>query len=195
MKKENNTVLLFPTFLKIYNNFIDKKKCENIIKKLKKIPLHNHNSLTENKAKSSFNKHKNINTFLGEEINNNLLLLINEYSKEYGMNRLKISNSWHNIQLKDSALSMHSHPSSVISGALYLKTDKLSSKIFFYNPNPYINFTEFKEYNQYNFQHVYFNVDIGTLILFPSWLMHGSNATENKSEERICFSFNTQYEN
>lgn len=195
MTQENNTALIFPTFLKIHKNFINKSECSKIIKELKKINLKDHKALTQDKAKSSHNNNKNINHVLGKNINTELLLLINQYAKEYGLSELKITNSWYNIQLKNSVLSSHSHPSSIISGALYLKTDSLSSKIFFHNPNPYISFTEFKEHNHYNFNHVYFNVDVGSLILFPSWLMHGSNATENKSDERICFSFNTQYEN
>jgi len=193
MTQENNTALIFPTFLKIHKNFINKSECSKIIKELKKINLKDHKALTQDKAKSSHNNNKNINHVLGKSINTELLLLINQYAKEYGLSELKITNSWYNIQSKNSVLSSHSHPSSIISGALYLKTDALSSKIFFHNPNPFIGFTEFKEHNHYNFGYIYFNVEIGNLILFPSWLMHGSNSTENKSDERICFSFNTQF--
>lgn len=195
MTQENNTVLIFPTFLKIYKNFISKSQCLEILKELKKINTKDHKALTKDNAKSSHNTNNNINYVLGDKINTDLLVLINQYAKEYGISELKITNSWYNIQLKNSVLSSHSHPSSVISGALYLKTDSLSSKIFFHNPNPYISFTQFNEDNHYNFNYVYFNVDVGSLILFPSWLIHGSNSTENKSDERICFSFNTQYKN
>jgi uncharacterized protein (TIGR02466 family) len=193
MTQENNTVLIFPTFLKIYKNFINKSQCLEILKELKKINTKDHKALTKDNAKSSHNINNNINYVLGDKINTDLLFLINQYAKEYGISELKIKNSWYNIQLKNSVLSSHSHPSSVISGVLYLKTDSLSSKIFFHNPNPYISFTEFNEHNYYNFNYVHFNVDVGSLILFPSWLIHGSNTTENKSDERICFSFNTEY--
>ena len=195
MTIENNIALIFPTFLKIHKNFISQLKCFEIIKELKKINVKEHKSLTQGTGKSSHNKKDNINYVLGDKTNKELLVLINQYAKEYGLSELKITNSWYNIQLKNSVLSSHSHPSSIISGVLYLKTDLLSSKIFFHNPNPYIGFTHFKEPNHYNFDHVYFDVDEGSLILFPSWLIHGSNSLENKSNERICFSFNTQYKN
>ena len=33
-----------------------------------------------------------------------------------------------------------------------------------------------------NFEHVFFDVEIGSMLLFPSWLKHGSNYEKNKSK-------------
>ena len=66
-----------------------------------------------------------------------------EYANEYGFQKLDISNSWYNVEKKDCVLNNHTHPMSVISGALYLKTDTLSNKIYFLNPNPFISFSNF----------------------------------------------------
>jgi uncharacterized protein (TIGR02466 family) len=83
------------------------------------------------------------------------------------------------------------HPGSSISGVLYLKVDKNSSKIYFYNPNPYNVILRKKQHNINNYEYMFFQPEIGDLILFPSWLKHGSDVDENMSEERIALSFNT----
>lgn len=189
-----NNILIFPTLIKKYDNFLNKEECKKIVDKLKSIKLKDHYALTSDKGYSSHYLFNKIHLEFENEFNKKLLFIINKYAKEYGYSKLIIDNSWHNIQYKNSILKMHCHPNSVISGALYLKADKFSSKIFFNNPNPYVRFTEYSEYNMFNFKDYFFEVGEGCLILFPSWLEHGSGNQENKSEERICFSFNTKYE-
>jgi uncharacterized protein (TIGR02466 family) len=185
--------LIFPTVIKRCDDFLNNEECVDIINKIKNISTKEHSTLTKNKAYSSHDKFKNINKNLGKKINKKLDDIVNKYANEYGLERLIIDNSWYNIQSKNSSLKKHCHPNSIISGALYLKTDELSSKIYFHNPNPHIHFTSFKELNFTNFENISFDVKTGTLILFPSWLQHGSNFEENQSDERICFSFNTTY--
>ena len=46
---------------------------------------------------------------------------------------------------------------------------------------------------EYSSQNVKFMPTVGDLILFPSWLEHGSDK-KNQSKERIVLSFNTEYE-
>lgn len=192
--KNKNNILIFPTFIKKCDNFLNKKECRNVIEELKKIPLKNHDALTEDKSASSHSNFSNIHTKLGDKLNSRLLSIINEYAKEYGYEKLILANSWHNIQYKNSVLSTHCHPNSIISGVLYLKVDSLSSKLFFYNPNPHVQFSNYIEKNIFNFKSKTFEVKNGCLIMFPSWLQHGSGHQENKSDERISFSFNTKYE-
>jgi uncharacterized protein (TIGR02466 family) len=74
---------------------------------------------------------------------------------------------------------------------LYLKVDENSSKIYFYNPNPYNILLKKKEHNLNNYEYVFFQPKTGDLILFPSWLQHGSHSDENMSDERIALSFNS----
>jgi len=190
----SNTIQLFPTVIKKCDNFLNKKECEYVIEKLKKIPSKNHNALTLNKSTSSHSNFSNVHINLKNEFNNKLSLIVNKYAEEYGYEKLIIANSWHNIQYKNSFLSTHCHPNSVISGVLYLKVDSLSSKLFFYNPNPHVQFSNYIQRNKFNFKDESFEVKNGCLIMFPSWLQHGSGYQENKSEERISFSFNTKYE-
>jgi uncharacterized protein (TIGR02466 family) len=190
--KNKNNLLIFPTFIKKCDNFLNKKECKDVIKELKKIPSKNHGALTLDKSTSSHSDISNVHIKLGNEFNSRLSSIIDEYAEEYGYEKLIISNSWHNIQYKNSALSTHCHPNSIISGVLYLKVDNLSSKLFFYNPNPHVQFSNYMKENICNFKNTIFEVENGCLIMFPSWLQHGSGHQENKSNERICLSFNTK---
>ena len=185
---------VFPVLIKQIKNLLTVEECEKIVFELKKIKIKNHGALSENKGGSSYSIESRVIDKLNKKIKIKLKKEINEYAKEYGFKNLKISNSWYNIEKKDCILNSHVHATSLISGALYLKTDNLSNKIYFYNPNPFIEFCDFNESKFINYHHVYFNVEIGSVLLFPSWLKHGSNSEKNNSDERICLSFNTIYD-
>lgn len=188
----NLNIKIFPSLIKYSNNFLNKEECKEIINLTLNKKLNPHLCL-KGKGKSTHDLNSNIlinakNYFL-EKINN----IINEYATDYGVKRLKLANSWINIQNKNSTLSMHSHPDSIISGALYLKVDKNSSKIYFYNPNPYLNMVNISKQTEFTCENYFFTPKTGDLLLFPSWLKHGSNNEKNNSKERIVLSFNTLY--
>jgi uncharacterized protein (TIGR02466 family) len=195
-KIENNKLshFVFPVLIKQIKNFLNKEECNEIVFQLKKNKLKNHNALTKNKGFSSHSVESNIIEKLNKNIQLKLNQEIKEYTNEYSFKNLIISNSWFNIEKKGCILENHTHPMSVVSGALYLKTDELSNKIYFFNPNPFIGFSEFEKNNFINYEYIYLNVEIGSVLLFPSWLKHGSNFKKNNSKERICLSFNTKYD-
>ena len=115
-----------------------------------------------------------------------------DYTDYQKINRVKVSNSWMNIQFPGSKLVKHGHPGSAVSGILYLKADDKSNNIYFYNPNPYVLLMGIERYyTEYTFEHSFIKPVAGTLLLFPSWLLHGSNDEVNESEERIMMSINT----
>ena len=118
---------------------------------------------------------------------------INIFGELYGIpTDLKISQIWSNIQNSDSVLHEHSHPNSIISGALYINVDD-SCSITFHNPNPYVYFTNALENTPYNFEWCKYSVENGDLLLFPSWLRHGHPEHINQMDGRICISFNSEY--
>jgi len=88
-------------------------------------------------------------------------------------------------------LFQHTHPKCMVSGVLYLYVDDDSSKIHFRNPNPIIHYlqTDDVPITKYSSDGIFFTPKIGTLLIFPSWIEHGSKEP-NKSEERYAFSFN-----
>jgi uncharacterized protein (TIGR02466 family) len=108
--------------------------------------------------------------------------------------KLRITTSWVNITKKGEAHHKHTHPNSIVSGVVYIKTDKNSG--LFCVEKPAILFpqivnmpTTVTEYVRGSYSFTPENLD---LYMFPSWLTHF--VTYNESEEsRISISFNTFY--
>jgi uncharacterized protein (TIGR02466 family) len=185
-------VKVFPTLIKYVSSFLNKKECNEVINLTLNKKLSSHLSLV-GEAKSTHGLNSNILYNINSNIIKKIQNKIDEYAIDYGVRKLKLDNSWVNIQNKNSVLNKHSHPDSIISGALYLKVDKDSSKIYFYNPNTYLTFVNVFKQTEFSCENYYFTPKIGDLLLFPSWLIHGSNDEENNSTERIVLSFNTSY--
>ena len=91
----------------------------------------------------------------------------------------RMQDSWVNIQGEGSTLKYHNHPGSVISGVIVLKADEHSSKLVFKNP-----FSQTGETKA-------MTLTTGLLLMWPSYLMHGSGDSVNKSKDRAVLSFNT----
>ena len=165
---------IFTTDIYKEYNFLNDKEIEHLINSIDELQLTNHNSFI-GLAKSTYGNSKSY--FLNDHKD-----LKDRIEKELYKEGIQISNSWINVQGKDSKLNFHCHPDSIISGAIYLKVDEDSSKLVFQNPNSqYYNFGE--------------DISItpvkGLMLMWPSQLMHGSGVSINKSIERIVISFNT----
>lgn len=119
---------------------------------------------------------------------------INETGKEYALDELKITNSWFNIQNEESILHTHIHPMSILSGAIFINADENSTKLQFENLNRQVHYFRNNDHlnTEYTYTHFYFDPIPGTMIIFPSWLPHGS-IYKNKSKNRITISFNSQF--
>lgn len=187
-----DSFILFPVMIDKKTSFLSPEECDSMVAMAKKTNLLKHEHLVGN-AKSC---HENDSDFLkkaDKDIIKKLLTAIEEYGTKFGLHPLDISNSWVNTQKEGSQLNMHCHPDSIVSGTIYLKCNKNSNQLYFYNPNPHISFMNIKTYNVFNYSYVGIKPQIGDLILFPSWLMHGSHKEKNKCKERIALSFNTRY--
>ena len=179
---------LFNVQIKLYENFLNENETENLLLIIKKEDHNNHRALV---GESISSYHLNTDILKNIDIKKRLHDAIYEYSNILGIGEQIIDISWTNIQNEKSILKRHSHGIAPISGALYLKTDELSSNIYFYNPNPYISMMNLKN-NQNNYEYTFFKPKIGDLFLFPGWLQHGSDYETNNSKERIVLSFNTK---
>jgi uncharacterized protein (TIGR02466 family) len=180
---------LFPTLVLYFPQFIDSKECDKIFRLLKTKKLDNHPSLIKGKSSHNFN----VDTDILSETSIDLSIPIKEYSEQ---SKIKIENkivsSWCNIQDKESILKEHLHPNSVISGAIFINVDSKSSKLYFHNPNPFVYYTiTNKPVNEYTHEWYSLAPKKGDLVLFPSWLKHGSNQDKNFSNNRTVISFNT----
>lgn len=181
---------IFTTSIYEKTNFLNKDEFEQLSNLIKQNQTFKQHSELIGDAVSSHNYENN---FLSSAVNikDKIQKEIDVCSKLIGYNNLILTNSWSNIQRKGSILNYHCHPNSMVSGVLFLKVDAHSSKIYFKNPNPIIYNLDFKERNCDNFETFSIVPQPGLLLMWPSWLMHGSNNEINNSDERIVISFNT----
>jgi uncharacterized protein (TIGR02466 family) len=123
-------------------------------------------------------------------IKSGLSKLVAAYAEELGFDGVRITNSWFNIQKPGSVLKHHVHPDSRVSAALCVDADERSSKLYLENPNPFLHFIRPDRYTEPTFELAKFKLAPGDLILFPSWIKHGSGFETNESEQRIVISLN-----
>ena len=166
----------FQTNIHAQYDFLKGGAIERLIKSIKKEDLTDHNALVGN-AKSTYTPERG---FLD---NHNSVK--HRVEEKLFFPNLEITNSWCNVQGENSTLNFHRHPDSIISGIIFLQVDDKSSKLYFQNPN-----------------NIYFKCDDdisikpepGLLLMWPSWLAHGSGEDKNMSTERVVVSFNTFFQ-
>jgi uncharacterized protein (TIGR02466 family) len=109
--------------------------------------------------------------------------------------KLYVTQSWLNYTEEKQYHHKHAHPNSVVSGVLWLSSDKKNDNIKFfdgkeYKPiSPQIDDTKFNIWNSSSW---WFAVEIGQVALFPSSTTHQVE-TKKGSNTRVSLSFNTFY--
>jgi uncharacterized protein (TIGR02466 family) len=105
----------------------------------------------------------------------------------------KITCMWANISSSLNRHNMHMHPNSFFSGVLYLNAPKNAGNIGFKDPriaSEVLKF-DFEEGSIFKNKTIEVEPITGRLILFPSWLYHGTQPGEfSPLEERVSLSFN-----
>jgi uncharacterized protein (TIGR02466 family) len=179
---------IFPTIVGVYKIDIDFDLVYEILKKYKS----EEHILLEN-SKSSWNQNSNI---LFDENLDYLREKIEEYLEKYsssiGIKPLHIVESWYNEMKKGTKIITHRHEGSVVSGAFYIRANHESVPLRFMSPLRPYKMNELYERNdtEYSTSGVQFKPEIGTLLLFPSWLEH---ETDPEVGTRCVISFNTLY--
>ena len=177
---------LFPIPVLRVKNFITEDERFDLLKRIDCIKHEEHPTLIGDTVSS----HNIKNNLLENSLVDKLQDPLDYYCKVNGLAKVKITNSWSNIQNKNSRLLDHRHPESKISGALYINVSMNSSNLYFLNPNPFNEFVDYIEETEYNFSYVRIEPENCQLILFPSWLKHGSHEETNNMDNRIVVSFN-----
>jgi uncharacterized protein (TIGR02466 family) len=189
--------LIFPTV--IHTHYIepnnDTKILKDIITRTNKEP-----HLLLKSAPSTYGTTQTLlNNPLLTDFKRHLTTLVNTWAKELDISELEITNSWANILGPGHRVDYHRHPRSVVSAAYYLQAPKGSIDLEFTNP-----LLPYRQCETFLYQHLYkepnfLNQQLHTIpceenliVLFPSWLEHGSSHT-NQSTDRITVSFNTYY--
>jgi len=110
--------------------------------------------------------------------------------------RFVINSMWSIINKKDNYNMLHNHPGGVISGSIYIKSNKDSGKIQFDNPLGIYKMLEYAVTESdcfYTWREISYDTPKGRLIFFPSYVKH--HVTPNKSDEdRIVIAFNMMSE-
>tara|TARA_B100001094_G_C17862545_1_gene638154 strand:+ start:108 stop:719 length:612 start_codon:yes stop_codon:yes gene_type:complete len=187
------TFNLFPTLVMKFSSVITESERINIFNTLKERECFSHQTLPNGGVSSHLLSHQS-NIFDQFGISNKIQEHLDVYSKTLSIPNLKIDNSWFNIQPAGSNLEQHSHPCSIASAALYINVDYNSTPLVFENPNTIAVFNNYhNSVSQYNCQAHSFIPENGQLIIFPSWLKHGSFGNKNNTDARMVISFNTNY--
>lgn len=100
---------------------------------------------------------------------------------------------WANVSKKLNRHNMHMHSNSFWSGVIYLSAPKNPGNIGFKDPRISSELFAMDYENDSIFRHRTIEVEpiVGRLILFPSWLYHGTRQGDfDDSQERVSLSFN-----
>lgn len=143
------------------------------------------------------NTTSNDNYILNNEIFKNLKkdleLKVEDYFDKIisSSNNIKsyITQSWINFTEKNQYHHKHQHSNSLISGVFYISSDKEFDKIKFFNDTYKLIHLEVKEWNIWNSESIWFPVNTGDIILFPSSLSHMVE-TKKELNSRISLAFN-----
>jgi uncharacterized protein (TIGR02466 family) len=104
--------------------------------------------------------------------------------------QMVIRSMWGNINPKGGMNFTHIHPSGWMSGVYYIQLPKDNNIISFEDPRP-ARMMDFQRSCLVKDEYFDYQVKVGDLILFPSWLPHF--VLPNTSEEnRISISFNIE---
>lgn len=100
-----------------------------------------------------------------------------------------ITQSWVNYTKAGQYHHKHNHPNSFLSGVLYIKTyeDRIQ---FFMDGYQQIK-VQTKDFNVYNSDSWWFDVNQGDIVVFPSGLSHMVPTVEQLGHERVSIAFNT----
>ena len=192
----------FPTPIANIENFITEFECDRILEELLKIPTTVHGTLIDGTSSHYVDREEHmspdpevsakIKHILGTDTFNDLDFYVNTFAVDYGVCHVDITDMWYNVQQKDSVLLEHSHPNSKVSGVIYLEVGDDPSPLYFRHPNPVMHFEKCNYHTEFNELFGRFNATKGDLIIFPSWLEHGSHGRKNGSKRRVALSFNTK---
>jgi uncharacterized protein (TIGR02466 family) len=106
----------------------------------------------------------------------------------------EITGLWVNVAARGGAVRMHNHPNNFLSGVYYVQVQEGADSINFHDPRPQTAIVRppVTELTAYNTDQVVVQVEEGTLLIFPSWLMH--SVDPNRSDRlRISSSFNAMF--
>jgi len=117
---------------------------------------------------------------------------VDQYIKQIGWKAtcdgFVIKDSWMNVMDKGDSHTLHCHPGYTISGTYYFRVSGQQGSIRFNNPNALMFYCQFPQ-GHVAPQTTDIVPDDGDVILFPSWLVHGTQKNLT-NDQRISIAFN-----
>jgi uncharacterized protein (TIGR02466 family) len=104
---------------------------------------------------------------------------------------LELKSCWAIVNGKLASNSVHNHPNSILSGVYYLQAPENSGVISFSDPRSAAQMLvpPMTEFSPWTLPKISYKPQAGTMLLFPSWLLHSVEMNMSK-ELRISLSFN-----
>jgi uncharacterized protein (TIGR02466 family) len=111
-----------------------------------------------------------------------------------GYEATEITGCWATVLARGAAHKAHSHPNNFLSGVYYVRTWPGADAINFHDPRSQACVVRppVVELTAENTDQVVVRVTNGTLLMFPSYLVHSVDATRCE-QERISISFNLMF--
>jgi len=126
-----------------------------------------------------------LNTFVEKSVSEYLYAICSAKNEV----QLRITQSWLNYCKPGEWHHKHKHPNSLISGVLYIKASKERDKIYFYRDDFQQIKLPVENWNLYNSESWWLEVNTGDLLLFPSHLSHMVETV--REDDRVSLAFNT----
>jgi uncharacterized protein (TIGR02466 family) len=107
---------------------------------------------------------------------------------------VSITGCWANVNSPGATHGMHAHPNNFLSGVYYVQVQHGGDTINFHDPRAQAAVIRppVTELTAYNTDQVVMAVSVGTLIVFPAWLLHSVHVNESELA-RISISFNVMF--
>jgi uncharacterized protein (TIGR02466 family) len=111
-----------------------------------------------------------------------------------GYEDFEITGCWATVLAKGARHKAHTHPNNFLSGVYYVRTHPGADTVNFHDPRSQTSIIRppVTQLTAQNTDQVVVKVANGTLLMFPSYLEHSVDPTEN-AEERISISFNIMF--
>ena len=195
------TELLFPTPIWIFEDCpIDNDVIVDFIHEVRKEDPHGKKKSNEGGWQSDDFIPPYIDNTPLKDLHNHVVANMYTAGDEYGFSNytLKLCNMWCNINTAGHSNHIHTHAGSMFAGVYYAQVPNCcSGELKFHRPmheqclKEYWGCDEnFDRYEkQHNYNQWYVQPKPGTMVIFPSWLMHSVDKSAT-DKERISLSFN-----
>ena len=182
---------LFPTpvFSKTIDRDFTEKEMQSIELAKNNVNKNDGNVTSKNNYILNEPEFKEINKFINDCLDEYLKKVISPKEDL----KLYVTQSWLNWTENNEYHHVHAHSNSVVSGVLYIDSDRENDRIKFSNPSPYKQLRPaIKEFNIFNSDTWWLSVETGQIVMFPSSLVHQVDLKKGNNT-RISLAFNTFY--